>query len=56
MGEYRRARKQGAETMVTLSHPKMMTPFSMRCMQQLLEDIQRNGDQVVGYDHFDAIA
>jgi hypothetical protein len=56
MGEYRRTRRQGAETMVLLSHPKMMTSFSMKCMQQLLEEIQRNGDQVVGYKHFDAIA
>ena len=51
--EYRRARKRGAELLVLLSHPKMMTLFSVECLRRLLEEIHRNGDEVVGYECFD---
>jgi hypothetical protein len=56
MGEYRRARQRGRELLVLLSHPKMMTRFSMECMRRLLQEIHRNGDEVVGYEHFELAA
>lgn len=52
VGEYKRARDRGAELLVILSHPKMITPFSLDCMRRLLQEIHRNGDEVVGYQHF----
>jgi len=39
--------------LVLLSHPKMMTLFSVECLRRLLEEIHRNGDEVVGYECFD---
>ena len=54
--EYRRARKRGTELLVLLSHPKMMTPFALGCLRKLLEEIHRNGDEVVGYGHYDNVS
>ena len=47
--EYLRARRRGVELLVLLSHPKMMTPTSIRHMRALLRAARQNGDQVVGY-------
>lgn len=55
LGEYKRMVRQGAKMLVLLSHPKMMTPFSMKAMRCLLDEIKRNSDEVIGYEHFDVI-
>jgi len=47
--EYLRARQRGAEMLVLLSHPKMITRYSLACLRQLLQLIRQNGDEVVGY-------
>lgn len=53
--EYRRMRKEGAEFLVLLSHPKAMTPFSIECMRELMDEIYANGDEVVGYGYFNSV-
>ena len=54
VSEYRRALKKGSEMLVLLSHPKMITPFSLQCLRQLLKEISSNGDEVIGYEYFDS--
>lgn len=54
--EYKRARKRGDELLVLLSHPKMITPFSLKCLRRLLVEIHRNGDEIVGYGHYDKVS
>jgi hypothetical protein len=56
LGEYRRARLRGQEYLVLLSHPKMLTRSSIECLDALLCLIRQNGDEVVGYGGFAALA
>lgn len=49
---YRRAKRRGDELLVLLSHPKMITPYSLDCLRRLLQTIRDNGDEVVGYESF----
>lgn len=47
--EYLRARQRGDEMLVLLSHPKMLTRYSLTCLRQLLQLMRQQGDEVVGY-------
>jgi hypothetical protein len=49
---YQRARQRGDELLVLLSHPKMISPYSLNCMDTLLHEVHRHGDTVVGYGAF----
>lgn len=53
MPAYRQARRRGDELLVLLSHPKMLTPYSLACMRQLMTAASDNGDQVIGYGAVD---
>jgi hypothetical protein len=53
--EYRKRKKQGAELLVLLSHPKAMTPRSIDYMRSLVREMVMNGDEIVGFKHFDLV-